>query len=145
MPAPPVDLDATAELIERGHEVITSALGVLDGRGGIDANETLAYDLAHAASSLAAARSCLTYAARGDVEARLVAAFLALALSDLAGRVLGRESSWGLEDDWFTPFRSFVTTYRDPSFLRDSRRVARAAPPGRRLRDGGVDVSPLRR
>ncbi len=117
MPAPPVDLDATAELIERGHEVITSALGVLDGRGGIDANETLAYDLAHAASSLAAARSCLTYAARGDVEARLVAAFLALALSDLAGRVLGRESSWGLEDDWFTPFRSFVTTYRDPSFL----------------------------
>jgi (2S)-methylsuccinyl-CoA dehydrogenase len=117
MPLLTIDLDRAAELIERGNRVIEAALVVLDERGGIDANETLAYDLAHAASSLAAARSCLRYAARGDDEAQLVAAFLALAFSDLAGRVLGREFAWGLEDDWFTPFRTFVTTYRDPSFL----------------------------
>jgi (2S)-methylsuccinyl-CoA dehydrogenase len=117
MPTPPVDIDETAELIERGNEVITSAFVTLDERGGVDANETIAYDLAHAASALATARSCLAYAARGDEEARLVAAFLALALSDFAGRVLGRESAWGLEEEWFAPFRSFVATYRDPSFL----------------------------
>jgi (2S)-methylsuccinyl-CoA dehydrogenase len=117
MPTPSVDLDKIAELIERGNEVIASALVILDERGGIDANESLAYDLAHAASALATARSCLAYAARGDEEARLVAAFLAIALSDLAGRALGREHAWGLSEDWFAPFRSFVTTYRDPSFL----------------------------
>src|ERR1700678_4185870 len=105
MPTPPVDIDETAELIERGNEVITSAFVSLDERGGVDANETIAYDLAHAASALATARSCLAYAARGDEEARLVAAFLALALSDFAGRVLGRESAWGLEEEWFAPFR----------------------------------------
>src|ERR1700677_3570860 len=117
MPTPPVDIDQATDLIERGNDVVKGALATLDERGGVDANETIAYDLAHAASALATARSCLAYAARGDEEARLVAAFLALALSDFAGRVLGRESAWGLEEEWFAPFRSFVATYRDPSFL----------------------------
>jgi (2S)-methylsuccinyl-CoA dehydrogenase len=117
MPTSAIDLDEAAALIDRGQEVINSGLVVLDERGGVDANETLAYDLAHAASALAGARSCLRYAARGDVEARLVVAFLAIALADLAGRVLGRESDWGVDEEWFAPFRSFVATYRDPSFL----------------------------
>ncbi len=117
MPTPAFDLDQAAGLIERGNDVIASALGVLDERGGIDQNETLAYDLAHAASALAAADSCLSYAANGETESKLVAGFLAIALSDLAGRVVGRERAWGLGPDWFEPFRPFVETYRDPSFL----------------------------
>jgi (2S)-methylsuccinyl-CoA dehydrogenase len=117
MPMTPVDLDEIAALIEHSNDVIKGALVILDERGGVDANESLAYDLAHAASALGAARSCLPYAARGDEEARLVAAFLAIALADLAARVLGRESAWGLSDDWLAPFRGFVATYRDPAFL----------------------------
>jgi (2S)-methylsuccinyl-CoA dehydrogenase len=117
MPTPAFDPDQAAALIERGRDVVKTALLALDERGGIDANEALAYDLAHSASALEGARSCLSYAARGDDEAQLVAAFLALALADLAGRVVGRESVWGLPDDWFSPFRSFVATYRDSSFL----------------------------
>ena len=117
MPTPVPDLDVAAALIDQADDVLTGALRELAKRGGIDANETLAYDLAHAASSLAAARSCLSYAAKGDVEAQLFAAFLALVLADLATRALGRESSWGLDATWFTPFQSFVATYRDPSFL----------------------------
>jgi (2S)-methylsuccinyl-CoA dehydrogenase len=117
MSTPVLDLDVAAALIDQADGVLTGALRELAKRGGIDANETLAYDLAHAASSLAAARSCLSYAAKGDVEAQLFAAFLALVLADLATRALGRESSWGLDATWFTPFQSFVATYRDPSFL----------------------------
>jgi len=117
MSTPALDLDVAATLIDRGDDVLTGALRELAKRGGVDANESLAYDLAHAASALATARSCLSYAAKGDVEARLVAAFLAIVLSDLATRALGREESWGVETNWFAPFQSFVATYRDPSFL----------------------------
>ena len=117
MTSPVLDLDDAASLIEHAQSILDGALSELAARGGVDGNETLAYDLAHGASALAAARSCLTYAAQGDVESRLVAAFLALALADLASRVLGREDLWGVEAEWFTPFQAFVSTYRDPSFL----------------------------
>jgi len=117
MPTPALDLDVAAALIDQADGVVTAALRELAARGGVDANETLAYDVAHAASSLAAARSCLAYAAKGEVEAQLVAAFLALVLSDLATRVLAREAYWRVDATWFAPFASFVTTYRDPSFL----------------------------
>jgi (2S)-methylsuccinyl-CoA dehydrogenase len=117
MPAPALDVDVAEQLIARGETLLDGALRELRARGGIDANETLAYDLSHSASGLAAARSCLGYARHGDDEAQLVAAFLAMTLSDLAERILGRESLWGVETGWFEPFQSFVAAYRDPSFL----------------------------
>ncbi len=117
MSTPPLDLTDAATLIDRAQGVIDTALAELATRGGIDQNQTLAYDLAHAASAVATARACLAYAAKGEVEARLVAAFLALALSDLATRVLGREALWGVGHDWYEPFASFVATYRDPKFV----------------------------
>ena len=117
MPTPPLDITTAQELVERAQGVIDAALRELASRGGVDENQTLAYDLAHAASAVTTARACMTYAARGDVEARLVAAFLALALSDLATRVLGREPAWGVASDWYEPFAVFVATYRDPAFL----------------------------
>jgi (2S)-methylsuccinyl-CoA dehydrogenase len=117
MPAADLDVDAAEQLIIAGETLLQGALRELRLRGGIDANQSLAYDLSHAASGLAAARSCLAYARHGTDEARLVAAFLAMTLSDLAQRILGRESLWAVETDWFEPFRSFVTMYRDPAFL----------------------------
>ena len=117
MPETAFDVDAAEQLIARAEAVLTVALHQLRDRGGIDANQTLAYDLSHSASALAAARSCLAYAQRGDDESRLTAAFLAMTLSDLAARTVGRESLWGVEPGWFEPFQSFVSTYRDPTFL----------------------------
>ena len=115
--APPLDLEDASELIERAQSVIEGALVSLKRGGGVDARQTLAYDVAHAASALATARASLAYAARGEDESRLVAAFLAIALSDLATRILGRETIWAVEDDWYRPFASFVSTYRDPAFV----------------------------
>jgi (2S)-methylsuccinyl-CoA dehydrogenase len=119
VPTSPFDLEVAAGLLDRADGVIDGALKELMVRGGIDDNESFAYDLAHAASALATARSSLVYAAKGDDEARLVAAFLALALSDLATSVLARETTWNVEADWFSPFHTFVATYRDPEFLSE--------------------------
>ncbi len=116
MTAPP-ELDDAAELIVRAQLIIEGGLRELRDRGGVDENETLAYDLAHAASALATARSCLSYSARGDVESWLVAAFLAQVLADLAAKVLAHEAGWHVEPRWYDAFRPFVATYRDPSFL----------------------------
>jgi (2S)-methylsuccinyl-CoA dehydrogenase len=115
--APPLDLAHASELVDQAQSVIDAALVNLKRLGGVDAQQSLAYDLAHAASAVATARASLGYGARGDVESELVAAFLAIALSDLATRILGRESLWAVEEDWYRPFATFVSTYRDPAFV----------------------------
>ncbi len=114
---PALDLARASQLVSDAQSVIDSATAALRDSGGIDANQTLAYDVAHAASALATARASLAYAAHGEVESQLVAAFLALALSDLATRVLGREALWAAPEDWYRPFANFVSTYRDPKFV----------------------------
>ena len=119
MTAPPLDHARTTELVARAQSVIDGAVAALGRGGGVDANQSLAYDVAHASSALATARASLDYALRGEVESQLVAAFVALALSDLAARILGRESLWAVHDDWYRPFASFVATHRDPKFLAD--------------------------
>jgi len=95
MPTTSRDLNAASLLIEQAQRIIDGAIKELARTGGIDKNETLAYDIAHASSAIATARACLSYAAHGDTEADLTLAFLALAFSDLAQRMLGREDHWG--------------------------------------------------
>jgi len=117
MPSSNPGLASAARLLEDAQGVVDAGLARLAELGGPDANETLAYDLAHAASAIATGRACLAYGARGEVETNLVLAFVALALSDLNARLLGREALWGVEDDWFKPFHEFVRVYRDPAFV----------------------------
>ncbi len=113
----PPNLATLTDLVARAQEVIDAATEQLRARGGSDREQSLAYDLAHAASAIATARANLAYATHGETEANLTSAFLGLALSDLAQRVLGREDRWGVSGDWFAPFRVFVTEQRDPSRL----------------------------
>jgi (2S)-methylsuccinyl-CoA dehydrogenase len=114
---PTLDLVEAADLVDRAQRLIDAAVRELKARGGVDLNQTLAYDIAHAASAIATARSALDYARRGTTEAALAGAFLGLALSDLATRILGREALWAVADDWYRPFASFVASHRDPSLL----------------------------
>jgi len=113
----PPNLATLTDLVARAQEVIDCATEQLRERGGPDREQSLAYDLAHAASAIATARANIAYATHGETEANLTSAFLGLALSDLAQRVLGREDRWGVSGDWFAPFRVFVTEQRDPSRL----------------------------
>ena len=117
MSTTPLDLDGATGLVHEADAVIATALVELKKRGGPDQSQSLAYDIAHAASALATARAALHYGQNGDDESGLAAAFLALALKDLATRVLGHEESWGVSGDWYGPFTSFVSTYGDPAFL----------------------------
>ncbi len=110
-------LTTAASLVERAQQVIDGALRQLKQRGGPDRQQSLAYDIAHAASAVATARACLGYAEKGSTEAGLTTAFLGLALSDLATRVLGREELWGVPVDWFQPFAGFLAEQRDPAVL----------------------------
>ena len=77
----------------------SSATGVrqLNASGGPDAEQVLAYDLAHAAAGVATARSMLEYGAKGDVEATVTCAFVADVVHDLLTRLAGREALWGVD------------------------------------------------
>jgi (2S)-methylsuccinyl-CoA dehydrogenase len=112
------DLLAAAAAISLAQEVVDGGFARLASLGGVDANQTLAYDLSHAASAVATARSMIEYGAKGTVEAQLAAAFIADAVADLGQRIVGREQLFGVEPGWLAPVNDFLTTYRDPAFLR---------------------------
>jgi (2S)-methylsuccinyl-CoA dehydrogenase len=110
-------LAAATAAVELAESVVKGAVGVLAGRGGVDAHQVLAYDLAHAASAATVARSMLDYGTTGDVEQNLTCAFVAEALVDLLTRTAGREADWGVEPGWSSPAAGFLTSFRSPTFL----------------------------
>ncbi|MBM3661675.1 MAG: acyl-CoA dehydrogenase [Actinobacteria bacterium] len=110
------DLVATATVLDAAQAVVDAGVGRL-AKDGIDTNQVLAYDVAHAAAAVMAARGLLSYGSRGDTESLITAAFTADALADLAGKVFGREAEWGVSPTALDSTREFVATYRDPAFL----------------------------
>jgi len=98
------------------HLVDQACASVRDG-GGIDANQVVAYDVAHAAAAVATARAALEYGEHGEVEARIAAAFVADVVAELVGRVAGREPLWGVEAGWAEPAAPFLGEQRDPAVL----------------------------
>ncbi len=112
------DLPAAADAIDLADRVVGKAVRRLAGlEGGADRHQVLAYDVAHAASAVATARSLLDYGGKGDVEARIACAFAADMLHDLGAKVLGREADWGVERDPLGEVHGFLATYRAPEFL----------------------------
>ena len=110
------DLVAAATVLDAAQAVVDAGVGRL-ARDGIDANQVLAYDVAHAAAAVMAARGLLSYGSRGDAESLITAAFTADAVADLAGKVFGREAEWGVSPTALDATREFVATFRDPAFL----------------------------
>ena len=119
MPRTLPDLAAAGEAITLGRRVIDSAADRLATEGGdaIDRHQAVAYDLAHAAAAIATAGAAIDYGTHGPVEAALAAAFAADALWDVTGRVLGRESEWGVGVDALQPAMPFVAAHRDAEWL----------------------------
>ena len=111
------DLDAAASAIDTADSVVRAAIAQLAGHGSVDDDQVLAYDLAHAASAVATARSMLDYGAKGEIEGKLTCAFVADAIADLAAKLFGREAQWGVEPGALDATRDFVATYREPEFL----------------------------
>ena len=111
------DLAGAAAAVDLAQELVDQACASIRGRGGIDANQVVAYDVAHAAAAVGTARAALRYGEQGNVEAAIATAFVADVVADLAGKVAGREALWGVEPGWVTPVSSFLEAQREPSVL----------------------------
>ena len=110
-------VQSAVEAVRLAADVVDSAVRRLAGGGGIDAQQVLAYDVAHAAAAVRTAEAAVEYAALGDVETRIACAFVADALAELAGRVVGREEQWGVGADWMASSAEFVAGQRRPEVL----------------------------
>jgi (2S)-methylsuccinyl-CoA dehydrogenase len=116
-PNPPPGLSDASAAVEVAQQLVNGACGAVRSRGGVDANQVVAYDVAHAAAAVATARAALAYGALGEIEARLARAFVADVVADLVGRVAGREAAWGAEAGWSAPAAAFLSEQRDPAVL----------------------------
>ncbi|MCZ7628578.1 MAG: acyl-CoA dehydrogenase family protein [Microthrixaceae bacterium] len=112
----PADLPAADQALRAAQSVVDSAIARL-ATEGIEDNQVLAYDTAHAAAGVMAARGLLEYGATGEVEGAVTCAFAADVIADLAAKVFGREDDWGVEAGALDAARSFTAAYRDPRFL----------------------------
>jgi len=110
-------LDAAHTVVTTASEVVSAAIANLAGAGTLEAEQVVAYDIAHAAAAVATARSMLEYGARGDVEARLACAFVADVVADLTGKLVGREELWGSAPGALDSARGFLTEFRSPAFV----------------------------
>ncbi|HWE68004.1 MAG TPA: acyl-CoA dehydrogenase family protein [Acidimicrobiales bacterium] len=110
-------LAAAAAAVDLAQHLVDQACAAVRAEGGVDANQVVAYDVAHAAAAVATARATLAYGALGATEERLATAFVADVLADLAGKVSGREAAWGVDVGWNTPAADFMATQRDPAAL----------------------------
>lgn len=114
------DLSAAASAVDLARGVVDCGVKSLaSAPGGADANQVLAYDLAHAAAAVETARALLAYGAEGEQEARIACGFVADAVADVAAKAFGRETQWAMEPGALDGARSFVATYRDPAYLAE--------------------------
>src|SRR5262245_33145495 len=114
-PAP--DLAGAKAVIDAAQGVVDRAAKHLAASGSIDDQQVVAYDLAHSAAAVAAGRAMLAYGEKGDTEARLACAYVADAIAELAGRMVGRSAQWGVDPVALAEAEGFVSTYRDPAFV----------------------------
>jgi len=82
-----------------------------------DEHQLVAYDIAHAASAVAAARSLIAFAAHGSVERLLATAFMADVAHDLSSRMAGRSRSWGADSTSLLELDQLMADGRSPATL----------------------------
>jgi (2S)-methylsuccinyl-CoA dehydrogenase len=112
-----LNLGPATAAVDVARRVVEAAASAVARAGGVDAEQVVAYDLAHAAAAVAAGGVMLAYGTHGALESRLACAFVADVLADLAARTAGREAAWGIDEHWRSAAAPFVRAYRDPAFL----------------------------
>jgi (2S)-methylsuccinyl-CoA dehydrogenase len=110
-------LDAASDALALAAGTVEAAVRNLAAGGDLDSAQVLAYDVAHAAAAVRTADAVIDYGGRGRQEAAIACAFVADALAELAGRVVGREEAWGVDPGWLAPAVEFVARWRRPETL----------------------------
>src|SRR3954451_16164135 len=100
-------LDQALAVIDTAQAVVDAAVARL-ATSGLESNQVVAYDVAHAAAAVQCSRGLLAYGSEGDVEERITVAFTADAVADLAAKLFGREAEWGVEPGALDSTREFV-------------------------------------
>lgn len=113
---PAGDLLGAERALELAEELVRRGIATLRLRG-VEECQVLAYDVAHAAASTAAARAGLEFGRLGPLEARIACAFVADTIAQLEGVTSGRAALWGGGREIVEPADSFLETYRDPANL----------------------------
>src|SRR4051794_33551722 len=122
------EMQAAAQAVDLANELVNTAVANLartcatDGKISVpvlDEHQVVAYDLAHAAAAVEASRVMCEYGERGDMESMLARAYVADAIADIASRLVGRDTLWGVDPATLAPAHEFVTAHRDPAFLAD--------------------------
>ncbi len=139
------DLTVAASVVDVCKGAVDAGVRHLAAQGGrvdaiIEANQQIAYDLAHAASAVENARAVIDYGNKGPLEARLACAFVADAAFDVASRILGRETEWGLQPGALDAAMPFVREFRAPAFLAELGEEATRASGGPRHLDPDFEM-----
>jgi (2S)-methylsuccinyl-CoA dehydrogenase len=111
------DIKTAASVISTAQAMVDKAIATLIAKGGPDANQTLAYDIAHVAAAVTTSSSLLEYGAKGELEGNITCAFTADMVHDFITRLIGREDMWGVSAADLSSAHDFVQTYRSPEFL----------------------------
>jgi len=112
----PDDGAAAAQAVEGAAAVVATAARHLSGRD-LDAHQAVAYDLAHAAAGVEAARAVLAYGGLGATEGSIACAFVADVVHDVASRILGREEGFGVQPGALDDALRATAPWRAPEFL----------------------------
>jgi (2S)-methylsuccinyl-CoA dehydrogenase len=110
------DLVAAQRAVELASSLVNGAARRL-ASGDPDADQVLAYDMAHAAAAVRTAQAALGYGEAGETEAAIACAFTADMIAELGARTIGRETLWSTAPGWTAPFAEFVAKWRDPETL----------------------------
>jgi (2S)-methylsuccinyl-CoA dehydrogenase len=118
------ELAAAAGVVQSCRAVVDACIARFNAQGlradaAIDANQQVAYDLAHAAAAVENARSVVEYGSRGALEARIAVAFVADVAHDVMMRTLGREADWGIAPGALNSALPFISHYRSTTFMAE--------------------------
>ncbi|HVJ97901.1 MAG TPA: acyl-CoA dehydrogenase family protein [Acidimicrobiia bacterium] len=111
--------DAVGAMVDQAVHNLAVQVAV-DGKVDVDEldkHPVIAYDLAHAAAAVEAAKVMCAYGEHGELESMLACAFVADAIADIMGRLVGRDGTWGVNPADVSSAHAFVSAHRDPAFL----------------------------
>ena len=111
------DLKAAEDLVNKLDETVRTAIDHFRSSRDLEHDQLLAYEIAHLAAAVEAARASLDYARKGEVEAMIGFAFIADAAREMASKLAFRTNDYGTDLHLDEELAHFVTTYADPTHL----------------------------